>query len=107
MMFSIYQSIAKASKPFEALTIAASLGGDADTTAAMTGAAMGALHGDEFIPRELWSNLKNHRLLSAMGEHLWAAYSEEKLNTHEPNLFEMEHQLTVEEYQEWLGRFGE
>jgi poly(ADP-ribose) glycohydrolase ARH3 len=45
--------------PEEAIVQAANLGGDTDTIAAMTGALVGALHGEQWIPRRWFEQLEN------------------------------------------------
>ncbi|SHI58665.1 ADP-ribosylglycohydrolase [Malonomonas rubra DSM 5091] len=45
--------------PQAAIVQAVNLGGDTDTIGAMTGALVGALHGDEWIPRSWFDQLEN------------------------------------------------
>jgi poly(ADP-ribose) glycohydrolase ARH3 len=48
-------------EPEECIVRAVGLGGDTDTIAAMAGAAAGALHGDQWIPRNWFDNIENGR----------------------------------------------
>jgi len=50
---------------------AASLGGDADTIASMTGAIAGAYHGVESIPEEWLNKLENQRYIRELAEKLY------------------------------------
>jgi ADP-ribosylglycohydrolase len=45
--------------PEEAIVQAVNLGGDADTIGAMTGALVGALHGDNWFPVRWFDQLEN------------------------------------------------
>ncbi|MGC7101303.1 ADP-ribosylglycohydrolase family protein [Amycolatopsis lurida] len=45
-------------EPFEALTLAAEIGGDTDTVAAMCGAILGAVHGAAVFPAELTEQVR-------------------------------------------------
>ena len=55
----------------EAVAYAVSLGGDADTIAAMTGAISGAYWGFGAIPQDWLERLENRELIEEWGERLW------------------------------------
>lgn len=46
--------------PEECIIKTASLGGDADTTACIVGALVGALHGKNWIPKRWYDNIENN-----------------------------------------------
>jgi ADP-ribosylglycohydrolase len=50
---------------------AVSLGGDADTIGAMTGAIAGACYGIEGIPSQWRETVENHDHLDALAKRLW------------------------------------
>ena len=54
-----------------AVIYAVSLGGDADTIGAMTGAIAGACYGIEGIPSQWRETVENHDLLDALAKRLW------------------------------------
>ncbi len=53
---------------------AISLGGDADTIGAMTGAISGACLGVDLIPEEWRGKLENRRYIEELGERLWELF---------------------------------
>ena len=55
----------------EAVLYAISLGGDADTIGAMTGAISGAYHGVEAIPEQWKSSLEKGDYIEVLAEKLW------------------------------------
>ncbi|MGB9921103.1 MAG: ADP-ribosylglycohydrolase family protein [Moorellales bacterium] len=59
--------------PKEVVVEAASLGGDADTIAAMTGAISGAWLGIGAIPEEWAAKLENRGYLEELAVGLWEA----------------------------------
>lgn len=60
------------SESFEdAVAYAVSLGGDADTIGAMTGAISGAFHGFEAIPQRWLQKLENRQYIETLAEKLW------------------------------------
>jgi ADP-ribosylglycohydrolase len=62
--------------PWQACLLAASLGGDSDTIAAMTGAVSGACHGVEAFPPEALAFVDAHGLgLAALADDLYALRS--------------------------------
>jgi len=62
--------------PWQACLLAASLGGDSDTIAAMTGAVSGACHGVEAFPPEARAVIDAHGLgLAALADDLYALRS--------------------------------
>ena len=54
-----------------AVIYAVSLGGDADTIGAMTGAIAGACYGIEGIPSQWRETVENHDLLDVLAKKLW------------------------------------
>lgn len=61
----------------EAVVEAASLGGDADTIASMTGAISGARLGIEAIPEEWVEKLENRAYIEELAVKLWEAALEQ------------------------------
>jgi poly(ADP-ribose) glycohydrolase ARH3 len=53
---------------------AASLGGDADTIASMTGAIAGAYHGEEAIPKDWINKLENQNYIRELAEKLYLTF---------------------------------
>lgn len=56
---ALWAALRFASEPEEAIIQAVNLGGDTDTIGAMTGALVGALHGDDWFPQRWFEQLEN------------------------------------------------
>jgi ADP-ribosyl-[dinitrogen reductase] hydrolase len=62
--------VARSASFEEAITLAANLGGDADTTAAITGQLAGALYGYQGIPRRWLGQLTGQRMIFGLARQL-------------------------------------
>jgi ADP-ribosylglycohydrolase len=79
---SVYQTIPLAlflmkryADPAEILTVAANIGGNADTIGLLCGAYIGALKGKSAIPAELVEELEENRRIEVLGQRLFQNYS--------------------------------
>ncbi|MFX0096600.1 MAG: ADP-ribosylglycohydrolase family protein [Candidatus Hodarchaeota archaeon] len=68
---AIYSFLSHLNSFKSAVTYAVSLGGDADTIGAMTGAIAGAYHGLQDIPVGWFSKLENGAYIKTLAESLW------------------------------------
>jgi len=75
---AIYSFLLHWSSFEDAVVYAVSLGGDADTIGAMTGAISGAYHGVEAIPQRWLEKLENYEYLKSLGEKLWELKTKSK-----------------------------
>lgn len=60
----------------DAVTYAVSLGGDADTIGAMTGAISGAYHGSEMIPQRWRGKVERRKYIEDLAKKLWEVRAE-------------------------------
>lgn len=68
---AIYSFLSHSRDFLNAVTYAISLGGDADTIGAMTGAIAGAYHGSDSIPEDLKGNLEDKALIISLADDLF------------------------------------
>ena len=97
-------SLAFIRDPREALIQAATLGGDTDTVGALTGAALGALHGKNAFPADWLAALHNRDMLIAYAQALYAAAQAIGPDDVLPDLIETEQHSTRQEQEQWRKR---